>query len=179
MSKQYWLFCKETLIVNQTAINARKVACQDQIPRTALLKQPKIDIEGFQVCAVLDDNCCAIDSEYVEDHRGKTIYNTQDCTQLKTVEKLGTIDEYWTLLKPTTRFDEWVDAWVTNESLQYKAELLQVESNRRSLYVNVDALRSEAEMHRLQDDEASAVEYDTQAVELYLKIRADNPWPVE
>lgn len=178
-TQQYWLFNKETLIINQTALIARCVAGQYQIPRTALLKQPLEEKDGYQVCAVLDANGYAIDSEYVEDHRDKTIYQTQDCKQSKTVEKLGSIEDGWTLLKPTTQFDEWIDGeWITNKQRQYEAELLQVESTRRALYTNVDALRNEASMIRtVEKDEAKAADYEQQAIALYLKIRDENPWP--
>ncbi|WP_417536349.1 hypothetical protein [Methylophaga sp.] len=179
MSKQYWLVNKETLIINQTAINARVVAGQCQIPRTALLTKPLEPKDGFQVCAVLDENGCAIDSVYVEDHRDKTIYNTQDCKQSKTVEKLGAVEDGWTLEKPITQFDEWIDgAWVTNKQSQYEAQVKQVDAIRRSLYLNADALRNEAAMIRaIEEDEAKAADYDEQAKALYLKIREENPWP--
>ena len=179
MSKLYWLFNKETLIINQTALTAQKRAGQDLYPRTALLTKPLEPKDGYQVLAVLDENGCAIDSEYVEDHREKTIYNTQNSKQSKTVEQLGAIEDGWTLLKPATQFDEWLnDAWVTNEQAQYEAQVQQVDATRRSLYLNVDALRNEAAMIRdVEDDEAKAADYDEQAKELYLKIREDNPWP--
>lgn len=179
MSKLYWLFNKETLIINQTALIAQKRAGQDLHPRTALLTKPLEPKDGYQVLAVLDENGCAIVSEYVEDHREKTIYNTQDCTQSKAVEKLGSVEDGWTLLKPATQFDEWIDnTWVTNEQAQYEAQVQQVDATRRSLYLNVDALRNEAAMIRaVEADETKAADYEEQAKALYLKIRDDNPWP--
>ena len=125
MSKQYWIFNEETLIINQNGLPITTRAEQDYYPRTALLKKPLAEKDGYQVLAVLDENGCAIDSEYTEDHREKTIYNTQDCRQSKTVEKLGTIEDGWTLLKPLTQFDEWIDdAWVTNEQAQRDSTLV-------------------------------------------------------
>ena len=179
MSKQYWSFNKETLIINQNGLPIKKRAGQDLYPRTALLTKPLEPKDGYQVLAVLDENGCAIDSEYVENHREKTIYNTQDFKQSKTVEKLGAIEDGWTLLKPATQFDEWLnDAWVTNEQAQYEAQVQQVDATRRALYLNVDALRNEAAMIRaVEGDETKAADYEEQAKALYLKIREDNPWP--
>ena len=177
--KQYWLFNKETLIINQAALTARVVAGQAQIPKTALRIKPKVAKDGFQVIALVGQDGTATESEYVEDHRDKTIYNTQDCTQSKTVDKLGVVDDGWTLLKPETCFDEWINnSWVINEQLQYEAELKQVDATRRSLYLNVDALRNEAAMIRaVENDEVKAADYEEQAKALYLKIRDENPWP--
>ncbi|WP_417883026.1 hypothetical protein [Vibrio rumoiensis] len=179
MSEQYWDFNEETLIINQNGLPIKKRAGQDLYPRTALLTKPLEPKDDYQVLAVLDANGCAIDSEYVEDHRGKTIYNTQDCKQSKIVEKLGVIEDDWTLLKPSTQFDEWIDSeWVTNEQMEYEAQVQQVDAIRRALYLNVDALRNKAAMIRvLEADETKAADYDEQAKALYLKIRNENPWP--
>lgn len=179
MPKQYWLFDKETLVINQTAKDARCVAGQYQIPRTALLTKPLVLKDGFQVCAKLDESGCAVGSEYVEDNRGETVYLKTNPNQSKQIETLGKVDGDYTLDKPITQFDEWVNnAWVTNEQLQYEAKLLQVESTRRALYMNVDALSNEAAMIRVvENDEIKATDYEEQAKALYLKIRDENPWP--
>lgn len=89
------------------------------------------------------------------------------------------VDDDYTLEKPTTQYDEWLNnAWVTNEQAQYEAQVNQVDATRRALYLNVDALRNEAAMIRLtESDDAKADDYDEQAKELYLKIREENPWP--
>lgn len=43
----------------------------------------------------------------------------------------------------------------------------------------VDRLNNEAKMiRRVEGDEAKAAEYEAQADAAYLKIRADNPWPI-
>ncbi|WP_153448728.1 hypothetical protein [Vibrio algicola] len=108
-----------------------------------------------------------------------TAYNKQTREPKEFDDKTLVTDDY-TLEKPTTQFDEWIDsAWVTNKQQQYEAELLQVESTRRALYTNVDALRNEASMIRtVEKDEAKAADYEQQAIALYLKIRDENPWPV-
>lgn len=64
------------------------------------------------------------------------------------------------------------------EQEEYEAQVQQVDATRRSLYLNVDALRNEAAMIRdVEEDEAKAADYEQQARALYLKIRDENPWP--
>lgn len=113
-----------------------------------------------------------------------TGYNNHTQEPKEFDDKSLVTDDY-TLLKPVTQFDEWIDnAWVTNEQAQYEAQVQQVDATRRSLYTNVDALRNEAAMIRMLStdetkaaDEAKALDYDKQAKDLYMKIRDDNPWP--
>lgn len=113
-----------------------------------------------------------------------TAYNTQTKQPQEFDDKTLVTDGY-TLLKPSTQFDEWINnAWVTNEQAQYEAQVQQVDATRRALYLNVDALRNEAVMIRMLStdetksaDEAKAADYDEQAKALYLKIRDENPWP--
>lgn len=70
-----------------------------------------------------------------EDHRGKTVYNKLDKTELK-IETLGPIPETHTELKPDN-FDVWTGTvWKTNYEAerQYQASLVfqQVQSERES-----------------------------------------------
>lgn len=122
-----------------------------------------------------DDSCDWV----VKDKQIKvTAYNKQTKQTKEFDDKYLVTDDY-TLLKPSTQFDEWLnDAWVTNEQAQYEAQVQQVDATRRALYLNVDALRNEAAMIRsVEADETKAADYDEQAKALYLKIRDENPWP--
>ncbi|MBL4262143.1 hypothetical protein [Vibrio fluvialis] len=97
-------------------------------------------------------------------------------------DKTLVTDDY-TLKVPTTQFDSWDNVaidWQTDLQAQYEAELQQVTHTRESLYVQmVDRLNNEAKMiRRVEGDETKAAEYEAQADAAYLKIRADNPWPV-
>lgn len=108
-----------------------------------------------------------------------TAYLKSDCTKTKEFDDKFLVTDDYTLLKPATQFDEWIDnAWVTNLQAQYEAQVQQVDATRRALYLNVDALRNEAAMIRaVEADETKAADYDEQAKALYLKIRDENPWP--
>lgn len=128
-----------------------------------------------------DENCKWV----VKQRQVSTIaYNKQTQKQQLFDDESLVTDDY-TLLKPVTQFDEWINnAWVTNKQTQYEAQVKQVDATRRSLYLNVDALRNEAAMIRMLStdetkaaDEAKAADYERQAKDLYLKIRNENPWP--
>ncbi|WP_261881506.1 hypothetical protein [Vibrio coralliirubri] len=87
-------------------------------------------------------------------------------------------DEY-TLKKPSTPFDEWIDgAWVTNKSNQHIAEYNQVDNVRRGLYAQIcDPLIAEANIKRLQGFEDDAQTIEAQALAARNKIQTENPWP--
>ncbi|MBF4247267.1 phage tail protein, partial [Vibrio anguillarum] len=69
--------------------------------------------------------------------------------------------------------------WVTNLQNQYQAQVQQVTDKRAYLYLDVDRLANEGKrILDIEGDEAKAEEYRLQANALYLKIRDENPWPV-
>ncbi|MFV0449454.1 MAG: hypothetical protein ACK5MF_13515 [Vibrio sp.] len=180
--QQYWLFDKETLIINQVALIAKQRAGQYQIPRYGLMSKPLEEKDGYQVCAVLDENGCAIDSEYVEDHRDKTIYNTQDCTQSKTVEKLGAVEDGWTLSKPENAMQKWLDVqWVDDEEkiAQYNAKTGKVirdnavSDDLNALDVGWDVVNDAADVRRVINDAETIGAQETDTTQFRL---ADNSW---
>ncbi|MCY9853174.1 hypothetical protein [Vibrio mediterranei] len=149
------------------------------IPRNAMTEQPLLKKQGFAVVAVFDGTGNAIDSEYIEDHRGMTIHDESDCTKSELVSELGPIKEGFTPDKPLTIFDERIDGmWVTNERNKYIAEYDQVDSARRAAYREVsDPLYMEAwrkESKGLLDEAAAFRQQADAAVEL---IQTENPWP--
>ncbi|ELV8694348.1 hypothetical protein QNE54_001064 [Vibrio fluvialis] len=109
-------------------------------------------------------------------------YNKADrVTKIFDDQSLVTDD--FTLKAPNTQFDVWdetLDNWQTDLQAQYEAELQQVTNIRESLYTQiVDRLNNEANMiRRVEGNEAKAAEYEAQADAAYMKIRADNPWPI-
>ncbi len=149
------------------------------IPKDALQSEPLPSKQGFVVIAVLDESGRAINSEYIEDHRGTTIYDESDCTNSGSVSELGPIKDGFTVEQPLTQFDEWTnEAWVTNQSNKYIAEYDQVDSTRRAAYREVsDPLYMEAwrkESKGLVDEAAAFRQQADAAVEL---IHAEHSWP--
>lgn len=87
-------------------------------------------------------------------------------------------DEY-TLEKPSTKFDEWINnTWVTNLSKKYIHDYDQIDNVRRNRYSQIcDPLVAEANIKRLQGNEAEAQELEAQALAAWQEIHDDHPWP--
>ncbi|WP_199464888.1 hypothetical protein [Vibrio sp. bablab_jr001] len=178
----YYTYNKETLVVNQKGISTTLRQALPEYPRDALLIKPLPDKEGLVVRVCKFENGRPTATEYVADHRGKTIYNTAKPLESKQVKDLGDIEDGWTLTKPSHQYVTWSDEladWQVDTQAKYEAEVQQVTNTRESLYVQiVDRLNNEAKMiRRVEGDETKAAEYEAQADAAYLKIRADNPWP--
>ncbi|ELI5739147.1 hypothetical protein RRK58_003162 [Vibrio fluvialis] len=183
MIEVYYIYDKETLIVNQEGISTTRFSALPEYPRNALLIKPFPEKEGFVVRVCDFENGRPTATEYVADHRGKAIYNKTNPLESKTVKDLGEIEEGWILTKPPHQYVTWSEElsdWEVDNQAKYEAEVQQVTNTRESLYVQlVDRLNNEAKMiRRVEGDETKAAEYEAQADAAYLKIRADNPWPV-
>ncbi|MBL4830896.1 MAG: hypothetical protein JKY55_13560 [Aliivibrio sp.] len=151
------------------------------IPKDALKTKPLEPKKGHAIIAVLGEGGKAIDSTYIEDHRGVTIYDESNCFQSDVVRELGPIKDSFTLSKPTTQFDQWINnTWVTNLQNQYESEYNRVDDARRGLYTTmVDPLFAEANVKVLMGAAAAEInEINTQALAARQKIQTDNPWPV-
>ena len=149
------------------------------IPKGALQLEPLPPKQGFAVVAVLNNLGNAIDSKYIEDYRGTTIYDESDCIKSEVVSELGPIKKGFTPDKPLTIFDERIRGqWVTNESNKYIAEYNQVDNARRVAYREVsDPLYMEAwrkESKGLADEAEAFRQQADAAVEL---IQSEHPWP--
>ncbi|HDZ9327796.1 TPA: phage tail protein [Vibrio cholerae] len=109
-----------------------------------------------------------------------TAYLKSNCAQQKEFDDKTLVTDDYTLDVPATRFDEWINnAWVTNLQNQYQAQVQQVTDKRYYLYLDVDRLRAEAKsVLEIEGDTIKAEEYRLQANALYLKIRDENPWPI-
>ncbi|PNI01165.1 hypothetical protein C1N32_20600 [Vibrio diazotrophicus] len=182
MIEFYYTYNKETLVVNQKGISTTLHQALPEYPRDALLIKPLPEKQGFVVRVCKFENGRPTATEYVADHRGKTIYNKANPLESKQVKDLGDIEDGWTLAKPPHQHVTWsaeLDDWQVDTQAKYEAEVQEVSNTREILYVQiVDRLNNEAKMiRRVEGDETKAAEYEAQADEAYLKIRADHPWP--
>jgi hypothetical protein len=109
-----------------------------------------------------------------------TVYLKADCNQSAELEDKSLMSKEYTLIKPKTQFDEWVNGkWVTNLANKYIAEFNQTDSTRSTLYAQYcDPLMNEARIKRLQDKDSEAGALEAQALAAREKIVADNPWPI-
>ena len=107
-----------------------------------------------------------------------TVYNKQT-RQPKQFDDITFVTDDYTPEKPITEWDEWTNnTWVTNQSQKYIHDYDQVDNVRRGLYSQMcDPLISEANIKRLQGNEAEAKELEAQALAAWQKIHDENPWP--
>lgn len=153
------------------------------IPKDSLESEPLPPKQGFAVVAILDESGMAIDSEYIEDHRGMTIYDESDCTKSEVVCELGSIKDGFTSDKPLTIFDERINGqWVTNTSNKYIAEYNQVDDARRAAYFQtvtplIDEAKIKRDLIKTPAAIAEAEQLEQQALAARQKIQAENPWP--
>lgn len=177
--KQYYPINKLSLEVLEP-IKAERRGGIYHIPKDALQSEPLPPKQGFAVVAVLDDSGGAIDSEYIEDHRGTTIYDESDCTKSEVVSELGPIKDGFTPDKPSTIFDERIDSkWVTNKSDKYIADYDEVDSIRRALYREIsDPLYMESYRKEKKGLLEEAAIFKAQADAAVEKIQAKHPFPI-
>lgn len=153
------------------------------IPRNAMTEEPLPLKQGFAVVASLDESGKVIDSEYIEDYRGTTIYDESDCTKSEMVSELGPIKDGFTPDKPLTEFDERINgAWVTNETIKYTSEYNKVDAARRNAYFQlvtplIDEAKIKRDLIKTPEAIAEADELEQQALAARLKIQSENPWP--
>lgn len=149
------------------------------IPKDALESEPLPPKQGFAVVAVLDESGKAIDSEYIEDHRGVTIYDESNCTKSEVVSELGPIKEGFTPDKPLTDFDERIEGvWVTNLSNKHIHDYAQVDATRSALYAQLtDSLENELARKQRQGKTDEVQVLSERIDELEAKIKAENPYP--
>lgn len=89
------------------------------IPANATNLEPLPRKDGFTIVL----NNTKTSWKYVEDNRGKTIYNTTT-KESKKVDYLGEIESGCTIIEPTSEFDEWDgDGWAKNLDLAFNAEM--------------------------------------------------------
>ncbi|PKF50931.1 hypothetical protein AT251_07915 [Enterovibrio nigricans] len=171
---------KETRIVNHTAISVFNGSMMAEYPSTALTVHPlPVKANNVVVVCEIDEHGKPHATQYMDDHRGKTIWLKSDCSQSKQVSELGSITDDWTLFEPETLYDEWInDAWVTNISNQHMAEYNKVDTNRRYLYSQIsDPLYFESDREKRQGNLELAQALESQADAAVEKIKAENPWP--
>jgi len=112
----YYTYNKETLVVNQKGISTTRFSALREYPRDALLVKPSEPKEGFVVRVCNFENGRPTSTEYVADHRGKTIYSITN-TETDTVKELGPIKEGWTLLERPSKYHIFEnDKWVLTDS---------------------------------------------------------------
>lgn len=113
------------------------------IPAYSCLDEPGIHKAGYAIFRSADLNSW----EYVPDHRGETVYNTET-GEPKEITALGDYPENTTTIAPLTPYDKWDgEKWVTDTEEQHSAAVEAAEAQRQSL---IDAAMASIGMIQLK-----------------------------
>ncbi|EFK3667137.1 tail fiber assembly protein [Escherichia coli] len=99
------------------------------IPANSCTDAPVEGKDGFAVCrkASLDG------WEYVPDHRGETVYDTQTGQTIE-ITSLGEYADNVTTIAPSTPYDRWNgSAWVTDEDAQKSGQVMEAQQKKAAL----------------------------------------------
>ncbi|RQW64041.1 hypothetical protein [Vibrio viridaestus] len=113
-----------------------------------------------------------------------TAYN-KETLESKEFDDASVVGDEYTLNKPSTQFDEWVNGtgWVTNVTTQYEYNYSVIDAKRRAAYVKtVSPLLEEAQIKRLigtSESISEAESLEAQAIEARELVQSDNPWPIK
>ncbi|HHK9287514.1 TPA: tail fiber assembly protein [Escherichia coli] len=99
------------------------------VPANSCIDAPISKKDGFAVCRKAD----LTGWEYVADHRGETVYNTENGDEI-TIAEMGDYPENTTTIAPLTPYDKWDgEKWVTDTEAQHGAAVEAAEAQRQSL----------------------------------------------
>lgn len=89
------------------------------LPANSCIDEPGEKKEGFAICRTADFTAW----EYVDDHRGETVYSTETGEALA-ITVPGDYLESTTTLAPATSYDKWNGSeWVTDTDKQHAADV--------------------------------------------------------
>ncbi|HGJ5862945.1 MAG TPA: tail fiber assembly protein [Arsenophonus nasoniae] len=122
---------------------------------------------------------------YVPDHRGKTVFNT-DNQYSYTVDYIGEIKTGFTLLAPKTRFDKWEGKkWVTDTQAVKAAHITTADDNKLQ-FINeaehiINRLERKVRLGMGNDIDASTLReweiYSVKLNDIDTSIAPDIDWP--
>ncbi|EGM0698264.1 tail fiber assembly protein, partial [Escherichia coli] len=99
------------------------------IPACSCLDAPGAHKAGYAICRSVELHSW----EYVPDHRGETVYSTENGRKV-TISDIGEYPENTTTIAPLTPYDKWDgEKWVTDTEAQHSAAVDAAEAQRQSL----------------------------------------------
>ncbi|MFA1020393.1 tail fiber assembly protein [Enterobacter sp. SAT-E-asb] len=125
------------------------------IPANSCIDAPGDKKEGFVICRTANLTAW----EYVMNHRGETVYNTETGEPF-TITLLGDYPEKTTPHAPATPYDKWDGSkWVTDLNARHLAEVASAETEKQSRidkaneYINSKQWPGKAAIGRLKVEE--------------------------
>ncbi|HCM5145821.1 TPA: tail fiber assembly protein [Klebsiella aerogenes] len=102
-----------------TGVSNEYLAVGVGIPAYSSIDAPGEKKDGFAICRTRDLHSW----EYIDDHRGETVYSTETGNELK-IKNLGNYPDGITVQKPSTPYDRWDGKkWVTDVNAQHSDDV--------------------------------------------------------
>lgn len=127
------------------------------IPANSCTDEPVVEKAGFAVCRT--DTLDGWD--YVTDHRGETVYNTQTGQPVEITE-LGDYPASATTIKPLTPYDRWNGSeWVTDADAQKIGQALEAEQKKSAMLADAQSTislwQTELQLGIISDDDKASL----------------------
>lgn len=127
------------------------------IPANSCTDVPVDEKAGFAICRT-----ASFDGwEYVTDHRGETVYDTQTGQPVEITE-LGDYPVSVTTIRPLTPYDRWNGSeWITDKDAQKSGQTLEAEQQKSSLLVEAQSTislwQTELQLGIISDDDKASL----------------------
>lgn len=123
------------------------------LPAGAFMDEPPADEEGKAIIRISNKWWL------VDDHRGETVYSTENGQQVE-VKALGDYPDNTTPLAPSTQYDVWNGIeWITDAAAQKSGQIAEAEQQRQILiaqanaFINIKQWPGKAAIGRLKGTE--------------------------
>lgn len=127
------------------------------IPANSCIDAPLDEKVGFAIC-----RAASFDGwEYVADHRGETVYDTETGQPVE-ITGLGDYPDNVTTIEPLTPYDRWNGSeWVTDEDAQKSGQTLKAEQQKSSLLAEakstISLWQTELQLGIISDDDKASL----------------------
>ncbi|MFP1880130.1 tail fiber assembly protein [Lonsdalea quercina] len=109
------------------------------LPAHSCIDVPPASKAGYAICRNAERSAW----EYISDHRGETVYNTQT-QQPVTLTTLGEYPADTTPQVPTSQYDVWDGTnWVLDVAAKHEGEIAEAEQRRQTLLTEADSVTSD------------------------------------
>ncbi|HEY2452322.1 MAG TPA: tail fiber assembly protein [Scandinavium sp.] len=153
------------------------------LPASACIDAPLDTKDGFAVCRT-----AGLDGwEYIEDHRGETVYDTET-GQIVAISAPGEYADTVTTIAPSTPYDRWNgDEWVTDKSEQQQGQIQEADQKKAALLSEakntISLWQTELQLGIISDeDKASLIawmQYIQALKAVDTSVAPDIKWPVK
>ncbi|EFI6528046.1 tail fiber assembly protein [Escherichia coli] len=153
------------------------------IPANSCIDAPVDEKEGYAICRTV-----SLDGwDYVVDHRGETVYDTENGQPVE-ITGLGDYPDNVTTIEPLTPYDRWNGSeWVTDEDAQKNAQMLEAERQKSALLAEAQSTislwQTELQLGIISDDDKASLiawmKYIQALNAVDTSIAPDIEWPVK